>query len=197
MSETGVIKFHCEREPGTVPAFEGFEAIQRTRRKLQQLRLLGVGADGIGYGNLSLRVGLTNEFFITGSGTGGLPQLGLEDVARVTAVDFARNWLRCTGGTVASSESLTHAAIYAAAPKVLAILHGHSSALWTRLRDRVPTTSAAVEYGTPAMAAEVQRLFAETEVREHGLFIMGGHEGGLIAFGASLDEALARVLSAP
>ena len=39
------------------------------------------------------------------------------------------------------------------------------------------------------MAREVTRLFAETNVRETRLFIMAGHEAGVIAFGGNLAEA--------
>ena len=39
------------------------------------------------------------------------------------------------------------------------------------------------------MAAEVQRLFNETDVQEQKIFAMGGHEDGVIAFGTSAEEA--------
>jgi hypothetical protein len=38
------------------------------------------------------------EFYITGSSTGGLPELTPTDCVRVVAYDFARNWLRYEGG---------------------------------------------------------------------------------------------------
>ena len=50
--------------------------------------MIGVGANGIAFGNLSVRERGTNRFYITGSGTGALPELGLEDYAKVTAFDF-------------------------------------------------------------------------------------------------------------
>ncbi len=97
MSETGVVKFPCEHDAVELAPFAGFAELNACRQKLLQLGLIGVDADGIGFGNVSVREGETNCFYITGSGTGALPQLALKDYARVTAWDFDRNWLRCEG----------------------------------------------------------------------------------------------------
>ncbi len=143
MSETGSVKFSCEHVAVELPPFAGFAELNACRQKLLQLGLIGVDANGIGFGNLSVREGETNRFCITGSGTGAIPQLALKDYARVTAYDFARNWLRCEGRAVASSESLTHAAIYEAEAAVRAVIHCHSAALWKQLLGIAPTTAAA------------------------------------------------------
>ena len=47
----------------------------------------------------------------------------------------------------------------------------------------------AVEYGSPEMSAELGRLFAETDMGERGIFAMGGHEDGIITFGATAEAA--------
>ena len=195
MSETGVVKFTCEHVAVTLPMFDGFAELNACRRTLLQLRLIGVDRNGIGFGNLSVREPGTKEFYITGSGTGGMAQLGLNDFAKVTARDVERNSLRCEGGTVASSESLTHAAIYEADAAARAVIHCHSASLWQRLLETGPATAPDVEYGTPAMAYEVRRLFAATDVRKRKIFAMAGHEDGVVAFGANLDQALRNLLS--
>jgi ribulose-5-phosphate 4-epimerase/fuculose-1-phosphate aldolase len=191
VSETGSVKFVCEHRRGALTEFPALAELNACRRKLLQLRLLGVDADGLGFGNVSVRERGGTNFYITGSMTGRLRQLTLADCAKVTAFDFSRNWIRCEGETVASSESLTHAAVYESDETAGAVIHGHNRDLWQRLRDRAPTTSATVEYGTPAMAHEVQRLFEETDLREQKIFIMGGHPDGFVTFGANLDEAFA------
>jgi Class II Aldolase and Adducin N-terminal domain len=112
--------------------------------------------------------------------------------ARVVAYDLGGNWLQCEGLTIASSESLTHAAVYESAPEVRAIIHGHSLKLWAALLGQVPTTSEAVDYGPPEMAAEVRRLFEMTDVRKRRI-AMAGHEGGMVSFGGDLEEAFAVV----
>ena len=194
MSETGVVKFQCEHVVAELAAFAELDELNACRRKLQQLRMIGVDASGIGFGNLSVRAGETNQFYITGSGTGGQPQLTLADFAHVTACDFVRNWLRCEGRAIASSESLTHAAVYESDPQIRAVIHCHERSLWNRLLERVPATSADIEYGTPEMALAVKRLFTDTAVKAEQVFAMGGHADGIMAFGASVGDAFAALM---
>ncbi len=99
--------------------------------------------------HLSVRDGVSGNFYITGSATGGLPELTPTDCVRVVAYDVAKNWLRYEGAAIPSSESLTHAAIYESDPTISAVIHCHDSVLWRTCLDRVPTTSKAIAYGTP------------------------------------------------
>jgi L-ribulose-5-phosphate 4-epimerase len=185
------IKFTCERAATKITPFDGLAELNAYRRKLLQLRLIGVDSNGVGFGNLSIRDGTTNNFYITGSATGGLPELTLANCARVVAYDFKRNWLRCAGAAVASSESLTHAAVYESDARAGAVIHCHDSKLWTALLNQAPTSSKAVEYGTPEMAYEVLRLFNLSNVKSRKILVMAGHEGGIVAFGRDLEEAFA------
>jgi len=69
-------------------------------------------------------------------------------------------------------------------------MHVHAPMLWQEAALlRLPTTDSAVAQGTPAMSAEVQRLFEQTNVQETKLFAMGGHEDGLVTFGPTAEEA--------
>ena len=131
-------------------------------------------SNGVGFGNLSVRDGVSRNFYITGSATGGLPELTPTDCVRVVAYDFARNWLRYEGAAIPSSESLTHAAIYESDPSTSAVIHCHDSDLWATLLDRAPTTSKSVAYGTPEMAYEIMRLFKVSDVRSRRDFRHGG-----------------------
>jgi ribulose-5-phosphate 4-epimerase/fuculose-1-phosphate aldolase len=159
------------------------------RCKLLQLGLLGVNANGIGFGNLSIRDGVANKFYITGSATGGKPDLTLADCARVVAYDFKQNSLRYEGTAIPSSESLTHAAVYESDTNARSVIHCHDSKLWAALLNQVPTSSKAVDYGTPEMSYEVMRLFKVTDVQGRKILVMAGHEGGVVAFGKDLEEA--------
>jgi L-ribulose-5-phosphate 4-epimerase len=188
------IKFTCEHAATELSPFDGFADLNAYRRKLLQLRLLGVDSNGVGFGNLSIRDGTANNFYITGSATGGITELTLANCARVVAYNFKRNWLRCVGAAIASSESLTHAAIYESDAKAGAVIHCHDSRLWTALLNQAPTSSKTVEYGTPEMAYEVMRLFNLTDVQSRKILIMAGHEGGIVAFGRDLEEAFAVLL---
>jgi ribulose-5-phosphate 4-epimerase/fuculose-1-phosphate aldolase len=148
-----------------------------------------VYANGVAFGNVSVRDGLTRNFYITGSATGGLSELTPTDCVRVVTYDFARNWLCYEGAAIPSSEALTHAAIYESDPSTSAVIHCHDSVLWRALLDRVPTSSKAVTYGTPEMAYEIMRLFKTSDVQSREILVMAGHEGGIVSFGKNLQDA--------
>ena len=196
MKETGTIKFAYESSGHALQPFPGFEELNVARQELRRMGLLGVEESGIGFGNVSLRDGTTDSFYITGSGTGGLPALTSQDYAKVVAYDFERNWLRCEGRVIASAESLTHAAVYAMDLEVCAVIHGHDQALWLGLLERGFCTRPDVPYGTPAMAQEVQRLFHETDARRSGVFAMAGHQDGIVAFGRDFRQTLSALRNA-
>ena len=183
------VKFTYERARADIAPFEAIAELNTYRRKLLEQHLIGVDSNGVGFGNLSVRDGMTRNFYITGSATGGLPELTPTDCVRVVAYDFARNWLRYEGAAIPSSESLTHAAIYESDSSTSAVIHCHDSGLWATLLDRASTTSKAVAYGTPEMAYEIMRLFKETDVRSRKIFVMAGHEAGIVTFGKNLEDA--------
>jgi ribulose-5-phosphate 4-epimerase/fuculose-1-phosphate aldolase len=185
------IKFTCEQAATEITSFGRLAELNAYRRKLLQLRLIGVDANGIGFGNLSIRDGTTKNFYITGSATGGKPQLTLADCARVVAYDFEKNWLRYEGSAIPSSESLTHAAVYESDAKAGSVIHCHNSKLWAALLNKAPTSSKAVDYGSPAMTYEVTRLFKLADLRSRKILVTAGHEAGIVAFGKDLEEAFA------
>jgi ribulose-5-phosphate 4-epimerase/fuculose-1-phosphate aldolase len=196
VSETGSVKFSCEQVAVEISRFAGFAELNRYRRKLLALGVIGVDASGIGFGNLSIRNSATSRFYITGSATGGISELTPVAYAKVVAYDFARNWLQCEGSTVASSESLTHAAVYESDPTAGAVIHCHDTKLWAALLDKAPTTPKKVEYGTPEMAYAVRRLFDVTNVKKRKIFVMAAHDGGLVTFGRDLEEAFGVLMRA-
>ena len=48
-------------------------------------------------------------------------------------------------------------------------------------------TPPDADYGTPEMAAEIKKAVTLLG-RENGLFVMGGHEDGILAFGKTAEE---------
>jgi len=151
---------------------------------------------GAGYGNVSARVGAPSlgqgrrKFLITGTQTGGVPMLGLDDFCVVDDYDYRRNAVTSYGVILPSSEAMTHGSIYDLSPHVRFVFHAHSPAIWRRARDlRLPTTDATVAYGTPEMAQEVQRLYRASALAERKIFAMGGHEDGVVAFGHTPEQA--------
>lgn len=195
MIDEGYTKFDCQWTHS--PSLEGdvVEEIIKWRRPLFDAGLVGHYADiGIGFGNISVRSKSPVRFIITGTQTGHLAELSGAHLAEVTGYDIPGNSLICRGPVRASSESLTHAAIYELDAELNAVAHVHSDALWQALRDTVPTTNAAVPYGTPEMAEEFRRLYRDTDFASTGLAVMAGHEGGLISTGRDLAQAAGRLL---
>jgi len=193
MIDEGVIKYRCDWEKTAAIQPREVTELTRYRDALHQLNLIAEYPDGIGFGNLSQRYKLNPsgrpQFIISGTQTGHLPTLTANDYALVTTFDLAQNALTCKGDRKASSESLTHGVIYSQNPSIHAILHVHHPRLWQQLLNQVPTTRATIPYGTPEMATETQRLFTETDLPRSKIFVMAGHEDGIVAFGETLQIA--------
>ncbi len=186
--DEGYIKFNCRWVEAPPLSGERLATINHWRDKLYALGLIGVYPDGIGYGNISMRF-RGNTFVITGSATGALQKLDGRHYVVVNDYDLAQNHLVCTGPIKASSESLSHAAVYESLPQIQAVIHVHCLTLWEKLLNKVPTTNPQAAFGTPEMAFEIKRLFRETTVEQEKIMVMGGHREGIISFGASLEEA--------
>ncbi|MDP4291592.1 MAG: class II aldolase/adducin family protein [Bacteroidota bacterium] len=187
-NETGSIKFKCNWLLSEPVDEKMILDLNRWRDILFDYKYIGVYPNGIGYGNISIRLS-EKEFLITGTSTGHLDKLTNQHYSKVISYNFNENSLTCLGPIKASAESLTHAAIYEMDPDTQAIIHIHNKKMWDILLDKIPTTSANVEYGTPQMALEIKRLFHETNLIEKKILVMGDHEEGIIAFGKDLEEA--------
>ena len=189
-AEKGYVQFRCEWERAAPPAGPLVAELVECRNRLRGLGLIGVYPDGIGFGNVSGRLG--GGFIISGTATGHLPLAGPEHFTDVVSSDDAANALGCRGPVAASSESLSHAAVYAVERAAGVVIHVHHLGLWEQLRDTIPTTDPQAEAGTPAMADAIAAVL-RTGVPE-GVFVMGGHREGLMAFGHTTTEACERLL---
>ncbi len=145
--------------------------------------------NGKGYGNVSQRVN-GRSFIITGSQTGHLEDLTAEHYTTIKEYYPEENKVISQGPIKASSESMTHGSIYNADNSIGFVFHVHSPTIWRYAKPLgIPMTRENVEYGTPEMAREVERLFNETNVRKLNIFSMGGHEDGIFSFGKIADIA--------
>ncbi len=189
MTEQGYIKFQCRWIKAASLPYLYLKELNYWRKKLYALGMIGADANGIGFGNLSIRFKPTNQFIITGSRTGHLKKMSSQHYVKVTAYDWPENRLTCRGPVKASSESLSHGAIYQSDSTVQAVMHIHHLKLWKELLHIRLATSRKAEYGTPAMAEEIMKIFARKLVREKKIFAMAGHEGGIISFGSNISEA--------
>ena len=195
MSE-GYIKFNCIRKQEGIHIQEDIYAqLETARTRLYALGLIGMYPDGIGFGNISIRNNVGAAFIISGSATGGLSHLKPSDYSLVTKYDIAKNTIHCSGLTKASSESLTHAAVYQSVPKAGAVVHVHCLWLWEKLLNAFPTTSEEIEYGTCEMADSVGKLALEIVGNEQQIIVMGGHREGILAFGNNITEVTSQIIN--
>ena len=161
-----------------------FPELDAARTALHDAGLIGVYPSGIGYGNVSLRLA-GNLFLISGSGTGSSRLLGKQGYSLVRAFDPLENTVASFGPVQASSESMTHGAVYGAANKARCVIHIHSPFLFTSL----------LAEGFPALSREVARLITEELSPSEGIFVTAGHNEGVFAYGESIASTLNLILS--
>ena len=187
--DEGYIKFRADWHRQAAWPASAIAALNLWRDRLYGLGLLGAYPNGIGFGNISQRWNAAGQFIISGSTTGNHAVLGPEHYTLVTGVELDKNLLHCTGPIIASSESMSHAALYLECPWVNAVFHVHHQQMWEKLLHKVPTTAVGVTYGTPEMAYSIMQLLQETDLPERRIFVMEGHPEGIFSFGRTLDEA--------
>ncbi len=195
--DEGYIKYQSfwTKAPLPAAAAAATEELETWRKPLFAAGLIGQYEElGIGYGNISVRCGEPGQFLISGTQTGHIAKTDKTHYSLVTAYNTYANIVSSVGPAQASSEAMTHAAIYGLDLNIGAIVHAHSQVLWQTLLNRLPTTGADVAYGTPEMANEFRRLYRDTAFRETGLAVMAGHEEGILSFGATMEEAASKIL---
>ncbi len=183
--DEGYIKFNLNWSEKTFGFKEcDYLEINSCRNRLYELGLIGAYPDGIGFGNISIR-DIANEFIISGSATGNFKNLSKKQYSLVRDYNIPKNSVHCKGISKASSESLTHAAIYETNKEIMAVIHIHNECMWNKYKNELPTTNVKAEFGTPEIALEIQKL----TIHNQGIIIMGGHPEGIISYGNSLHEA--------
>ena len=190
--EEGYIKFRCNWQNVAGPPQDKVISLNYWREKFIGLGLIGELPDGTGFGNLSQRFS-EDEIIISGSGTGGIPVLTRNHYSIIVDFSIPENRLDCKGRIKASSESLSHLAVYEASTQINAIIHIHDSGLWQKLIDKAPTTAAGASYGTVAMAQSVNSLVRANPA--DGIIIMKGHKDGIITYGPDLPTAANHILT--
>ena len=195
MIDEGYTKYECDWRQGPAVPAAAIEELNAWRNRLHECGLIGYYAEHhVGFGNVSVREGDSDTFIVSGTQTGHIVTTDETHYARVIRCDIEANRVVCEGPVQASSEALTHAAIYALDPNIRAVVHVHDESLWREFIDRIPTTSRAVPFGTPEMALEFRRLYAGTDFAARGVAIMGGHAEGILSFGNDVEQAAERIL---
>jgi len=188
MTDTeGVIKFDLRYRPSSVEPSNALDELLIWRDVFFRLGVIGQDParyGGCAFGNISCRLGTANQFVISGSQTGRLEQCTAEHFSVVDVCDVENNRVDAHGPIAPSSESLTHGAIYSLDEHIRYVVHGHAPKLWCNIDSLgIAATDRNVEYGTPAMAREIKRLYLREGKPPRAMFAMLGHEDGIIAYG--------------
>ena len=197
----GIIKFSLNHKEKDILKNEDIRDLNYYRGILKDKNLIGVYPSDhdkfpdVGFGNISKRI--DDEFIITGTQTGHKTKLEPEDYALVKNYNIKDNKIISSGMTKPSSESITHGAIYNADKDIKCVMHIHSEDIWKNYDDLgLYYTPEDAEYGSSELAEEVEKLFKETNVKKKRIFVLLGHEEGVISFGENCEEALEPLLIA-
>jgi S-methyl-5-thioribose-1-phosphate isomerase len=163
--------------------------LNNARTQLFRLGLLGVNSQGIGFGNVSIRF-KGEEFLISGTATGASPELTPAEYCLVNSFDLAQNRIVSTGPVQASSEAMTHGAVYRSCSGANCVIHIHSGVIFKgMIRDGYLATDKNAAYGTPEIALALAKCVKELGTDE-GVVYMAGHDEGIIVWGPTVERAL-------
>ena len=193
--DDGVIKYNRSNftQCGPINLVE-YSQLEVWRKKLFHLNLIGEYPDEkIGFGHMSEVCDYAQffkttrpQFIITGTQTGKYENLDGNFYTRVLDYDIQKLNIQVMGPVEASSEALTHAAIYSHNHKIKAVFHIHSTKIWEgMINDELASTQKNIPYGTVEMAYATQECIGNTD---SGIFCMKGHQDGVVAYGESLEE---------
>ncbi|MFK7923775.1 MAG: class II aldolase/adducin family protein [Bacteroidia bacterium] len=194
--DEGYIKFELQWEKEVSLSDHDLVDLQLNRQLMYQKGFIGWDDTlGVGYGNISQRSPYRkSEFIISGTQTGELKALDSEHFCLVNDYDIQTNRLWCKGPIKASSESMTHAAIYAASDRYHAVIHIHHRQMWEHYYNQLPTTDPSATYGTPEMARAIGEIAKHQDIPQTPIIIMGGHQDGIMVFGANLGQVADTIL---
>jgi L-ribulose-5-phosphate 4-epimerase len=190
----GVIKYQLEHTQKPINEKFSFCEINAWRTIIFRLDLIGQDPEryeNLGFGNISQRLDAhSSQFIISGSQTGHIEHLSPEHYCLVIKADLRKKRIESCGHIKPSSESLTHANIYAQDSSIQAVIHGHSPEIWANTEALgLPHIATDIAYGTVEMALAVEQLFQTGNLHQISLFTMLGHEDGVVSFGKTMGEA--------
>jgi len=189
----GYVKYKADHTTASAIVIPQWAELNEARTHLHKLGLVGITSSGIGFGNVSVRF-RGEEFLISGTATGEKQILNQSEYCLVKYFDIARNYVVSSGPVQASSESMTHGAVYHSCCGANCVMHIHSRAIFDgMIRDNYPVTSKDAAYGTPEIALAIGKCVEELG-KDEGRIVMAGHEEGIITYGATVNRALNLIL---
>ena len=192
--QEGVIKYQLKHAHKQIVEIISLSEINAWRTIIFRLGLIGQHPErygNLGFGNISQRLNpQSSQFIISGSQTGHIEHLSPQHYSLVVKADPRKNRIESCGLFKPSSESLTHASIYAQDNNIQAVIHVHSPEIWKNTAAlNLPHIPADIPYGTVEMASAVEHLFLSFGFKQTSLFTMLGHEDGVVSFGNDMQAA--------
>lgn len=192
-SEEGYVKYVADHK--TAPAVEPprWKELNEARVRLYDLGLIGVLPSGVGFGNVSVRV-QGDEFLISGTATGDRRVLTPQEYCLVKSFNIEENRVTTLGPVRASSESMSHGAVYRSRTSVMCVIHIHSRKIFdAMIAGGSVSTPPEAAYGTPEMALAIASRVTERSA-DQGVMVLAGHDEGALSYGSSVQEALDLIL---
>jgi methylthioribose-1-phosphate isomerase len=185
----GYVKYTTIHTKAPVIEAPNWAELNNARTQLFNLGLLGVNPQGVGFGNVSIRF-KGGEFLISGTATGAAPELTPEEYCLVNSFDLTQNHIVSMGPVQASSEAMTHGAVYRSCSGANCVFHIHSGLIFNgMIRDKYPATAKNAAYGTPEIALAISQCVQELGTDE-GAVVLTGHAEGIIVWGPTVERAL-------
>lgn len=199
--DDGVIKYDRSNFSSSEPLeLSEYHELEYWRKKLYQLNLIGeYSENNIGFGNLSAQKNYLHffkstkpQFVITGTQTGKYADLNASQYTRVLDYDIEELLIKVMGPIEASSEALTHAAVYNSSSRIRYVFHIHSEKIWNALIEtKSDFTSKDIAYGTAEMAKATANCIGD---KTSGFFCMHGHADGVVVYGEKITEVASMTL---
>jgi hypothetical protein len=189
----GYVKYAVDH--WSAPAVEppGWKELNEGRTRLYDLGLVGALPNGVGFGNVSIRL-RGDEFLISGTATGDRRVLTPRDYCVVKSFSLEENRVITSGPVRASSESMSHGAVYRSCASAMCVIHVHNRKIFDAMRgDGSLSTPPEAAYGTPELALAIASLVRERKAGG-GVLVLAGHDEGALSYGASVQEALDLIL---
>lgn len=187
--QEGVIKFKFTLKKAPPLKEAEYLELEKWRAILYRMNLIGeYKNEKVGYGNLSKRISPnSDQFIITGTQTGKYPHLSGSQYTKILKCNQDKMSVEAMGPTAPSSESLTHYAIYQRVAHINYVFHVHHTKMWEyMLNNKMDATPADIDYGTKEMADSAAQLIG---TKKSGIFVMNGHQDGIISYGETAEEA--------
>lgn len=112
-----------------------------------------------------------------------------EHWALVESFNLEQNSVQAVGMTDASSESMSHGAIYKTSPETNVVIHIHNKEIFEHmLTFDYLKTPEDIPFGTPDLAVAIENVVKQRGEAD-GIFVTAGHDEGVVAYGRTLEEA--------